>query len=135
MAKCITNKCRKKAQHGRYCYRCSKKRYIENNPVKYAYQTLKGNAKRRGKEFDLTFEQFEKFVSTTKYMSGRGIYKDSLHIDRKDETKGYTIDNLQILTNSKNVKKFLRWNHDAKGKPTDFSVSKFVDEPNDDDPF
>lgn len=136
MAKCKSNKCKNKAIKNRtICHKCTTRRYAEKHPVRYAYKVLKNNAKRRKKEFDLTFEQFEQFVIKTGYMSGKGIYKESLHIDRIEQTKGYTVDNLQILTNSNNIKKYLRWNHDRKGKPIDFKFVTYIDEVNDDDPF
>ncbi len=57
-------------------------------------------------------------------MAGRGITKNCLHVDRKDETKGYVPGNLQILTNSKNIQKYLTWDHGQRGKPTNFRVAK-----------
>ena len=90
----------------------------KKNPVKYAYQSLKNNAKRRGKVFELTLEQFKEFAIKTRYMAKRGIYKNSYHIDRIDEAKGYTIDNIQVLTNSENIKKSMLFRgKDENNKP------------------
>lgn len=80
--------------------------WIKKNPIRAAYLDLKNNAKRRGKDFKLTFEQFKQFCIKTKYIDVKGRGKESYHIDRIDENKGYTIDNIQILTNSQNVKKY-----------------------------
>ena len=103
---CVASGCRNKhAQNRNYCWTCVKRKYAKDNPIRYAYQSLRNNAKTRKKEFDLTFNEFKKFCSKTKILLGRGIQKDSLHIDRIDESKGYTIDNIQVLTNSENVKK------------------------------
>jgi len=66
---------------------------------------LKSNAKRRGKFFDLTLEQFKTFCIDTGYMAGKGKKATSLSIDRIDVEKGYTIDNLQILTLTANTVK------------------------------
>ncbi len=97
---------------------------------------LKNNARRRGKDFQLTFEQFLEFAVKSGYIAGKGIYKESLHIDRIDETKGYTVDNIQVLTNIENVRKYLSYNYDKNGVPCDFKIKKgVVLEVNEDDPF
>jgi len=87
-----------------------KKRYRAKYPIRYAFTTLRDNAKRRGKVFTLTFQQFQEFAIKTQYMIKKGIWQDSYHIDRINEAKGYTPDNIQLLTNSDNVKKYLRYN-------------------------
>lgn len=133
---CITKFCRKPKYKGNYCHSCKKRRYKEKHPEKYAYIVLKNNARRRGKYFDLTFEQFLEFSVKSGYMAGKGIYKESLHIDRIDESKGYTIDNIQVLSNIENVKKYLTYNYDKNGVPCDFKIKKSVIiEINEDDPF
>lgn len=133
---CKTKNCRKPKYRGNYCHSCQKKKYKEKHPVKYAYTVLKNNAKRRGKEFELTLEQFEKFCIKTNYLVGRGIYKESYHIDRIDESKGYTIDNIQVLTNSQNIKKYLTYSYDANGKPNYFrSVKHIENDKSDEYPF
>lgn len=93
------------ARDSNYCYACQKKAYREAHPVKAAYQGLKSGAKRRGKEFTLTLEEFEQFCIATEYIIKKGRSKDSYSIDRIDVTKGYTLDNIQVLTVSKNSKK------------------------------
>lgn len=117
ITKCATRGCMSIASHGRYCSACVKRKWRKNNPEKAAFCALRDNAKRRGKEFDLTYDQFLQFVERTDYMAKKGIWRDSFHIDRIDETKGYTIDNLQVITNAENVKKYLRYDwdeHDCK---------------------
>lgn len=93
--------------------------------MKSAYQNLKHNAKRRGKVFEITFEDFEKFCIKTNYIAGKGVQKNSFHIDRKEETKGYEYSNLQVLTNTQNVKKYITWQLDQRGKPEHFRIDKF----------
>lgn len=108
--KCITKHCRKrKLIKGFYCASCVKRKYAERHPVKYAYTILKNNAKRRGVYFDLTFNQFSKFCTKYDYISGKGKTRESLSIDRIDNTKGYTESNIRVLTLSENS---------AKGKKT-----------------
>lgn len=103
---CATPKCRGKHLKNRtICGKCKRDRYIKNHPIRYAYTALRNNAKRRGKDFDITFEQFVKFAKQAEYKD-RGILRESLHIDRIDEAKGYSIDNIQLLPNHVNVKKY-----------------------------
>jgi hypothetical protein len=89
-------------------------KFRTENPIKNAFNNLRQNAKRRGKQFDLTFEQFEAFCVKTEYMLGKGKTKDSFHIDRKEEHLGYTIGNIQVLTNTQNVKKSLEYRYNLK---------------------
>jgi hypothetical protein len=87
------------------CGSCKTRQYRANNRLKAAFDALKHNAKRRKHGFDLTLEQFTKFAIATDYIVKRGITKDSYSIDRIDNNRGYTIDNLQIMTVSDNSKK------------------------------
>lgn len=104
--KCQNKHCRKLAAKDRsICHSCKMKNYKESHPVEYAYQVLKNNAKRRNKEFTLTLDQFKKFCYETGVLHGRGRESTSYHIDRIDDTKGYTADNIQVLTNAQNVLK------------------------------
>lgn len=73
--------------------------------MKYAFQKLRSNAKRRGKEFDLTFDQFQQFCVKTEYLVGRGRTRTGFHIDRIRDDRGYTMDNIQVLTNTENITK------------------------------
>jgi hypothetical protein len=73
--------------------------------MRYAFKTLRDNAKRRGHEFQLTFEQFAKFAIRTKYLAGKGRTKDSFSIDRRENWRGYVLDNIRILTVGANSRK------------------------------
>ena len=94
---CITPFCRGKVQTGAYCYKCRKRIYRETYPEKAVYQTLKDNAKRRNKEFSLTFEQFLSIAIPTEYMTKRGKTRTSLSIDRDKNYLGYTVDNCRVI--------------------------------------
>lgn len=98
---------------------------------------LRDNAKRRGKIFELTFEQFETFAIKTQYYKKKGIYSDNYHIDRIDESKGYTIDNIQVLTNSANIKKFLSYKYDdhARRMVANVSIQRYENTPDPNVPF
>ena len=79
---------------------------------------LKNNAKRRGKEFLLTLEQFTDFATCYQINYGKKRTKDTWTIDRIDPDRGYSIDNIQPLTLSANSEK--RW--------TDVRVFEFTND-------
>lgn len=107
--KCETFNCRNsRGKQRRLCYSCTKKKYADKNPVKYAYQVLRGNAKRRGHKFTITLQEFIRFCVKTKILMGRGRTKDCYSIDRIDESKGYEPGNMQILTVSENRLKYTK---------------------------
>ena len=120
--RCKTKFCRNEAVKGNYCNTCKIRKYRKKNPIKASFYALKANAKRRGKIFLLTFDQFEKFAIDTDYYKKKGIKQKSYHIDRIDETGPYSIDNIQVLTNQKNVKKFLRYRYDEAERKMIFSL-------------
>lgn len=133
---CITKNCRKPKYKGNYCHSCKKRRYKEKNPIRYAYNVLRNNAKRRNKDFQLSFEEFSKFCIKTNYLAGKGIFKESYHIDRIDENKGYIIDNIQILTNTQNIKKYLTYTYGPSGKPEYYKTIKYIENNNENEyPF
>jgi hypothetical protein len=98
------------------------RKWRENNPLRYAYQTTKDNAKRRGKEFDLSFNEFKEFAIRVDYIKKKGIHASSIHIDRIEEEKGYTVNNIQPLENSQNVRKYLDYRWSELDRQMDFDV-------------
>lgn len=107
--KCATKFCRNtQPDRSRFCHTCASRKHRKKFPVRYAYDVLKMNAKRRGKEFDLTFADFKRFCRRSDYIAGKGRTKESYCIDRRDNKKGYTKNNIQILTISDNSKKGAR---------------------------
>jgi hypothetical protein len=105
--------CGKIAIKGRkQCSACKSRNYREKYPLKAAFYIKKANAKHKRKEFNLTFEQFEYFAIKSQYLKKKGIFKDSFHLDRIREDIGYVAGNLQLLTNSQNVKKYLEYKWD-----------------------
>lgn len=106
MKKCSTPRCRNnRAKDRKCCNTCNSRKWRKKHPLRYCYNALKQNSKRRNKEFTLSFEEFTKFCYETKYLAKKGQTKDSYTIDRKDSTKGYTFDNIQVLTLSENSRK------------------------------
>lgn len=89
---------------------CSKHRHRYNkyiNHCRYTYQALKANARRRGKAFTITIEEFRVFCDETGYLKKKGRLGSSASIDRINPDRGYEPDNIQILSVSENVAK--RW--------------------------
>lgn len=108
MKTCSIIGCSKKIKAKGFCQTHYSQNYRKNNLVKYSYSNLKSNAKRRGKEFTLTLEEFEKFAIETEYIWKKGKTGKSLSIDRKDNTKGYTLENIRAISLSENSKKFTK---------------------------
>lgn len=105
---CVAHRCKnKKADRDRFCHKHRKRYQKETNPISYHYNMLRSNARRRGKEFTITKEDFAEFCEETNYLELKGKSKDSASIDRIDPSKGYIKGNLQILTLGQNSAK--RW--------------------------
>lgn len=95
---------RKPSTH-RLCSKHAKLLCRLRDPAKILFHEMRGNAKRRGKEWSLTLEQFRQIVSQQDYLDNRGCTRHCLHLDRIDNTRGYHIDNIQIITCGENVAK------------------------------
>jgi hypothetical protein len=106
---CIAKGCKRKATGKQLCNSCRAKDWRIKHPVEYAYNNLKNRAKQRGIPFEISIEDFKKFCHKTKYIQGKGRAADSLSVDRIDQSKGYVKGNLQALTLSDNIKKFLSY--------------------------
>lgn len=129
----MTKLCRNAPRAGYdLCEKCIKARTRAKDPVKTAYQNLRDSARKRGKEFTITLDYFRRFCKRTDYMVGKGRTKESYHVDRKDESKGYIPGNLQVLTNSENVKKFLNYSWETK---QGYVTKKIPKKPDKDLPF
>lgn len=84
---------------GLRCSCCARKKWAEENPGKYILANLRGNARRRGKEFTLTWEQFEAFLKRENYLRRkRGRTKTSVSVDRPKNEFGYHEWNIGTLT-------------------------------------
>lgn len=130
-SKCKTKYCRRKpTTRVDICNTCYSRAWRKAHPYRDAYHNLKSNAKRRGKSFDLTFEEFKTFAIEVQYLFGKGRKKNSYTIHRIDEEQGYSKTNIGMLTNSDNVKayhryiKLLQWRIDKRGVP-DFDTFRF----------
>lgn len=96
---CTTKYCRNEARKGKkICYKCASKKYKERHPENYFFNALRNNARRRGKEFIISLNEFREFCERTAYMELKGKTADSLSIDRINNEKGYSIDNIQAIS-------------------------------------
>ena len=125
--KCQGEGCRKIITKGNFCGKCYSRRWRKKNLERSTYLNLKANSKRRNKEFDLSYEDFLEFARRTNYLAGKGIHKDSLHIDRVIEELGYTKNNIRAIPNQENVRKYLRYryNYEERKMVFEFKVLKF----------
>lgn len=87
------------------CHTHNREYQKETNPLRYFYDLLRGNAKYRGHSFSLTIKEFEKFCEETNYLQLKGTQADAAHIDRKNPNKGYTYENIRLLSCSGNSRK------------------------------
>ena len=72
--------CNNEALKGRtICQKCKYLREKEIDPVRLSFRRLRNHAKERGKEFDLSFDEFKKFCYETEYISRKGISKNNFH--------------------------------------------------------
>lgn len=112
--KCPVKFCRRDSRGGtritgksthRLCCNHAKQLSRLRDPAKSLFHEKCSNAKRRGKEWSLTLEQFREIVSQQEYMDNKGSTRHCLHLDRIDNTRGYHFDNIQIITCAENVAK------------------------------
>ena len=105
---CVKPRCGRRAARKKrgLCHTCYSREWRAANPLKHSYNNLRNHARERGKFFDLSFDDFCAFAVRLDYLGKSGTAADAFHIDRIDETKGYTPGNLQLLPNRENVKKY-----------------------------
>lgn len=103
---CQAYRCKeKKAPHKKFCNKHHARYQKQTNPTGYHYNLLKQNAKRRGKDFSLTLEEFREFCRETNYIELKGKHSKDMSIDRIDSSKGYEKNNIQIMSLGENVRK------------------------------
>lgn len=84
------------------------RKYLENNPEYRLYHIAKQRAKKRNIEFSISIEDI-KIPERCPYLGielttllGQGRLPFNASIDRKDPTKGYTPDNIEIISDLAN---------------------------------
>lgn len=105
--KCCAYNCnnRPEIKKGGLCHKHYARRIKNNDPVQARYNQFRSKAAQRGKEVELTLEEFRKFCNDTGYILQKGKRGQNATIDRIDNSKGYSIDNIQLLTNRQNASK------------------------------
>lgn len=78
---------------------------MKNNPLRYLFLARKNNAKRRGKEWSLTFEEFVEFCKESGYDKECGIHANDASIDRIRNWEGYHKNNIRSIKVWENSKK------------------------------
>lgn len=112
---CRTKYCRKnKAKTGHYCYSCVRRKYNQRHPLRNAYHVLKNNAKRRGKPFTITMDEWLQWCKKHDYTPTGGKpswpeFRSRPSVDRIKSRYGYHIWNIQKLSVSDNSKKSDKW--------------------------
>ena len=107
--RCVTENCKNRRGNGRFCHKCHSRKVRSKNPIKYAFDTLKFNAKRRGRAFTITLDYFKQIISGTNYIHEKGRTKLALQIDRIDNELGYVPGNLRVVTQEENHKAYLEY--------------------------
>jgi hypothetical protein len=78
---------------------------LKNRP-RFIWHMIKKSAKKRELEFNLPFEEFKNLIIKSGYIDKAGRKLKDYNIDRKDGNKGYTMDNIQVITKQLNLKKY-----------------------------
>lgn len=104
--KCQAFACKNNKQpRSRFCSRHRKIMEKERDPVGYAYRVTKQNARRRGKDWSITYEEWREFCARTGYHEKKGRGPGGASIDRIDARRGYSIDNIRIFDFVENSRK------------------------------
>jgi len=125
---CVVSQCKNSTGVGnRFCFKHKREYQKINNPLRYWFDVLRQNARRRKKEFTLTIEEFKDFCEKENYLEFKGRSNAGNYtIDRRNDKLGYTFSNIFVLTLSQNSRK--RW-IDLKlqfGRyPTDAELEEF----------
>jgi hypothetical protein len=103
---CVARACgNKKGGADRFCHKHRKRYQKENDLALYTYGAMKANARRRGKSFELTIDEFRDFCKRTNYLTLKGRRATSATIDRINPLRGYSADNIRLLSLSANASK------------------------------
>ncbi|CAB4163161.1 hypothetical protein UFOVP813_3 [uncultured Caudovirales phage] len=103
---CKTKWCRNdRGAKSPVCSKCAMRKWRARNPMKAQYLWLCRSAEKRGIAVTITFDEFSAWAIENDYFTRVGRSPDSVHCDRIDSTRGYSLDNIRILTASINCSK------------------------------
>lgn len=113
---CAAKGCKNEIKHGTLCSTHRSQRSRLRDPIKYAFYCKRNRAKQRGIFWDLTLEQFTQFCHETEYMDKKGQTLGSYNVDRiiEGKTPGYTVNNIQILEKSDNIRKYKKYDAETR---------------------
>lgn len=81
------------------------KRYKNADLMKWSFQQQRANAKRRGKYWALTLEEFREFAVVTELMTKKGRKSLAYSVDRIKSEYGYYLGNIRRQEYGENSKK------------------------------
>lgn len=100
---CVTPRCtRPPRANERLCARCRDRIWRARHPEHHLWNNLKKSAKRRGIPFTITLEEFTDFCRRENFVARVGRGAENATVDRIDAARGYSIDNLRVLSNAEN---------------------------------
>ena len=104
---CCAYSCSNKpiAKKGGLCHKHYARKIRETRPRVARYNQFKNSAIQRGKEFNISFKEFCDFCDKTGYLE-KGYRGMNATIDRVKNHLGYSIDNIQIISNRANINKY-----------------------------
>ena len=126
---CVVSQCtRGTTKHYKLCFKHKREKQKIENPLRYWFDILRQNAKRREIDFGLTIEEFKLFCDRTNYLEKKGQDAGSYTIDRIKNSIGYYLDNLQVLTLSQNSRKrFIDLKIRFGRYPTEEELAEFIE--------
>lgn len=96
---------KKEKWNSRLCPKHSQRRWRACNPIQSAFRACIDHARARNLHWGISFADFKHMCEATSYVDAKGTTRHALTIDRKDACKGYTLDNVQVITQSENAAK------------------------------
>jgi len=94
--------------HKKYCCKHHHQALKRRDPISSIYSHRKQRAKARGHAWGLSLAEFRQWCHQTGYHLGCGKEAHSLSIDRLDNTRGYTLDNIACVPLGANAAKYTR---------------------------
>lgn len=91
---------------GGLCYTHYQRKRRAIDPVGVRYNQWKQKAKQRKKPFNIPLAWFRQFCKETGYILQKGKRGKNATVDRVWNPDGYTVDNIQLLTNMQNIRKY-----------------------------
>lgn len=104
---CARYGCLKPAgSHKKYCPKHHHQALKRRDPISYIYSHRKQRAKARGHAWALSLAEFRQWCEQTGYHLGCGKEAHSLSIDRRDNCRGYSLDNIVCVPLGANAAKY-----------------------------